>query len=242
VSVAAGQYPGGQTLVGAKAAPGVTFQLDPNAVIGDISGSGQLNVGASYVTFSGGQIPAVAMAASTVSDHVVFRNVNGGRMWIWNASHDVSWIGGDLGPNRCSGGADTFLNTVGGATRITFDGVNFHDQRLCASGEHTETLRIDRGSSFVTVKNSSFANNDDTTSAIFITTQTQGVEMPHDVTVTNNVFGANGSGRMVQTQSPNVVTCINYTITNNRYPLGAAFLMLQCPSETNVVTSANTPG
>lgn len=116
-----------------------------------------------------------------------------------------------------------------------------HGYPVRSPAQHSEWLRIDEGSSFVTVGNSTFQNDDDSTFAIFITTQSQGSALPHDIAITGNVFGANGSGRMIMTQSPNVMTFITYTVSNNRYAPGAAFLMLQCPSETNVVTSSNSP-
>jgi len=239
VAVAAGHY-SGQTLTGTKSAPGVVFALDANASLGDISGSGQLNVRATNVEFVGGQIPAVAMSGTPASSHVTFRNVNGGRMWIDNASSDIAWIGGDLGPNQCSGVSQTYLNTVMNATRVTFDGVAIHDQRICVSGEHSESLRLDAGSSYITVRNSRFYNNDDSTSAIFVTTTAQGLNMPHDLTVENNFFGRTAMGCCsFETQNPNVTVCTNYVIQYNSFAGNDSPMMFQCPSANNVKVHAN---
>jgi hypothetical protein len=239
VEVTPGEY-AAQVIAGDKAAPGVVFELQGSHLP-------ELVVYASNVEFRNGQIDLWAWYQSgpSLPDNVTFRNIRAHSFYM-NGGSNIRVLGGELGPNGCGpfgyGNINWIISDGASPIRnVLIDGVTVHDNRTCMPGEHYEAVRIDRFASGVTIRNSRFASNE--IFHIFITDASlNDATVPRDITIENNTFDRPiYGGFAIKTQEPNVQTCTNYTIRNNRFA-NAGAIGLICPKKVNVVVNGNTFG
>jgi hypothetical protein len=248
VVLKAGVY-GAQTVAGDKASPGCTFKGENGTTIGDLRTSGRyftlenVTVDVGTAKQAGWKDTASNVTLKNVAFHGPFISVD-----ISGASN-VSWLGGELGsPGQTGGkrvcGQDAEPVQVANADHVTIDGVTFHPQdtdltpsNCSTNGFHLEMVRLDAGTTFFTLSNSTFESGDHSDTASIFITEPGGGEDPHDLTFQNNFFGTNDAVVGVFDVHSNVTSCVNFTFAYNTFlaPLGA----LQCRTAVNTNWIAN---
>jgi hypothetical protein len=247
IVIKAGAY-GPQEVSGDKPRPGCTIRGEPNTTIADLTTGGSF-LTLENVTVEAGEARGAGWKAR--ASNVTLRGVrlHGPfvRVDIYRVSN-VRWVGGELGSAGQTGGkrvcgVDQEPVQIGEADHITFDGITFHPQdydptpSICApTGYHLEMIRVDGGTSFFTLRNSTFENGDHSgTSTIFITTPFADTA-PHDLVFENNFFGTNESLGAFNVHSI-VSACVNYTFAYNTFLQSPG--LFQCTSAVNVMVIAN---
>ena len=247
IRVRAGTY-AAQAITGDKAAPGCTVVGDSGTTIGELTTEGRF-LALQNVTVDVGPAKRAGWAArasnvtlTNVAFHGPFVSID-----ISGVSN-VRWSGGELGsPNATGGrricGQDAEPLQIAGADHVTIDRVRFHPQDAdptpspcSANGFHLEMIRLDAGTTFFTLSNSTFDNGDHSGTASVFITEPGGSVDPHDLTFENNFFGTNDSVGAFDVHS-NVTSCVNFTFAYNtfRAPTGA----FQCTSAVNTVWVGN---
>lgn len=242
IVIKAGTY-GPQTITGNKASPGCTVRGEAGTTIG------ALTTGGAFFTLRNVTVDVGASKRSgwrATADNVTLNNVRLHGPFVSaeiSGVSNISWIGGELGTAGQVGGQrvcgqDAEPFQVSDADHVTVDGVKFHPQdadptpnSCSANGFHLEMIRLDGGTTFFTLRNSTFDSGDHSgTSTVFIT-EPGGDTDPHDLTFENNLFGTNESIGAFNVHS-NVATCRNFTFAYNTFlnEIGA----LQCTSFSNV--------
>ena len=244
----AGAY-GAQAITGEKATPGCTVRGDGAVTIGDLLTAApnftleNVTVDVGTAKLAGWKDRASNVTLRNVRLHGPFVTVD-----IYQVSN-VSWLGGELGtPGQIGGarvcGQDAQPVQIGEADHVTISGITFHPQDAdltpspCSvNGQHLEMVRIDGGTSFLTLRNSTFESGDHSnTSSVFITEPGGSVD-PHDLTFEDNFFGTNEAVVGAFTVHPNVSPCVNFTFAYNTFlKTPGAFL---CASAVNVRWIAN---
>ena len=242
IVVKAGTY-GPQPITGDKASPGYTVRGERAVTIGELTTNGAFFTLENVVVDVGAAKRAGWRGGA---DNVTLSNVRLRGPFVaveLNGVSNVRWLGGELGVAGQLGGArvcgqDAEPVQIGESDHVTFDGIHFHAQdadptpsSCSANGFHLEMIRLDGGTSFFILRDSTFENGDRSgTSSIFIT-EPGGAVDPHDLTFENNFFGTNQSVGAFNVHS-NVTTCRNFTFAYNtfRAPTGA----FQCTSASNV--------
>jgi hypothetical protein len=234
---------GEQTVTGNKSAPGCTVRGEDGATISDLVTAGTYFKLANVTVDAG---TAKHAGWKTTASHVTLTNVrlHGPfvRVEISNVS-DVSWIGGELGTAGTTGGKrvcgqDALPVEIGSAEHVTISGVRFHPQdadptpSTCSSnGFHLEMIRLDGGTSFFTLRNSTFDSGDHSgTASVFITVPDPSGNAPHDLTFENNFFGTNESVGAFDIHA-NVTRCVNFTFAYNTFLKTPG--LFQCTSFVN---------
>ena len=234
---------GPQTITGDKAAPGCAVTGEGGTTIGALVTKGaffrlnNVTVDVGDARRSGWDDSASNVTLTNVSLHGPFVSVE-----ISGASH-VSWIGGELGIAGQSGGRrvcgdDAEPLQIESADHITIDRIRFHPQSVdptpnscSANGFHLEMVRIDGGTSFVTIRNSTFDSGDQSGTASVFITEPGGDEDPHDLTFENNLFGTNDSPVGAFDVHANVEVCRNFTFAYNTFLVSTG--AFQCNSMEN---------
>jgi hypothetical protein len=242
IIVKSAAYPA-QTITGDKRAPGCNVIGEKGTTIGDLVTAGAF-LTLRNVTIEVGDAKHAGWKAT--ANNVTLRGVrlHGQfvRVDIYRAN-EVRWIGGELGTAGQVGGKrvcgrDAEPVQIGEAARVTIDGVRFHPQdadptpsSCSANGFHLEMIRLDGGTSFFTLRNSTFDSGDHSgTASIFVTEPGGGVD-PHDLTFENNFFGTSESIFAVNVH-PNVSPCVNFTFAYNTFLKSPG--VFQCSSAVNV--------
>ena len=164
-----------------------------------------------------------------------------------NKVGNIRWLGGELGTAGRTGGKrvvcrDALPVQVGEADHITFDEITFHPQDadetpsntptcISSNGFHLEMIRLDGGTSFFTLRNSTFENGDHSGTASIFITEPGGDAEPHDLTFENNFFGTSDSSVALDVHA-NVSRCLNFTFAYNTFLKTPG--LFQCTSDVNV--------
>src|SRR5256885_1936568 len=200
IAIAPGVY-GPQTITGNKSAPGCVVNGQRGTTIGDLQTSGafftleNVKVDVGTAKQEGGKDRASNVTLKNVDLHGPFVTVD-----IYRVSN-VRWLGGELGVAGRDGGRrvcgeDAQPVQIGEADHILISGVRFHPQDAdltpssCSSnGQHLEMIRIDGGTSFFTLRDSTFDSGDHSNTASVFITEPGGSIDPHGLTFENNFFG-----------------------------------------------------
>jgi hypothetical protein len=237
--VTAGFY-GRQQINGDKAAPGCVFTGARGATLGDLSTRGDFFT-LRNVTIDVGSAKRAGWEAS--ARHVTLRNVRLRGPFVSVDIHDASdvkWIGGELGARGRKGGRrvcgeDAEPVQVENADHVVFEGIDFHPQgadpspsSCSANGFHLEMIRLDYGTSYFTLRDSTLDNGDASDTASVFITEPGGDRDPQQLRFENNFFGTNDSVNGAFDVHANVTTCRGFTFAYNtfRAPTGA----FQCGS------------
>ena len=241
VMIRAGLY-GAQTITGNKAPPGCTVKGESGTTIGDLITGGafftlsNVTIDVGNAKQAGWRARASNVTLNNVRLHGSFVIVD-----IYRVS-DVRWMGGELGTAGQTGGArvcgqDALPVQIGEADHVTISGVGFHPQAAdqtpsaCSeNGFHLEMIRIDGGTSFFTLRNSTFDSGDHSGTASIFITEPGGSIDPHDLTFENNFFGTNESVGAFDVHA-NVSPCVNFTFAYNTFLATPG--ILQCTSAVN---------
>lgn len=192
----------GKTITGSKAAPGVVF---------DLAGydQGGINLrGATNVELRNGRGSA---NLGCQPGRIVLRNYSMQGIF-WNGVCNVSWIGGELGPQ--SSDQINWIYSDGATSHdILLENLYVHDNRCVSSGCHYEAIRIDRGVDGIVIRNSVFRRN-----AIFhiFVTSLNGSNLSKNITIEGNCFDQpTGGSSNVALHDP-IVTSVNPATLNIR--------------------------
>jgi len=243
ITIRAGVY-GAQTITGDKTAPGCTVRGESRTTIGDLVTNGafftldNVTIDVGSAKQEGWKDRASNVTLRNVRLHGRFVTVD-----IYRVSN-VRWLGGELGTAGQIGGArvcgeDAQPVQIGETDHITISGVSFHPQDAdltpssCSyNGQHLEMVRLDGGTTFFTLRNSTFDNGDHSNTASVFITQPGGDADPHDLTFQNNFFGKNDAVDGTFTVHTNVTRCVNFTFAYNTFlTVPGAF---ECTSAVNV--------
>lgn len=228
IVVRKGSYPE-QTITGDKTAPGCAVRAENGTTIGALETHGAffslrnitIDVGAAKLV--GWKDRASNVTLQNVRLHGPFVVVD-----IFRASN-VRWLGGELGTAGQTGGArvcgeDAQPVQLGEADHVTISNVTFHPQAAdltpsgCSvNGQHLEMIRVDGGTSFFTLRNSTFDNGDQSNTASVFITEPGGSIDPHDLTFENNFFGTNAAAVGAFQVHSNVSPCVNFTFAYNTF-------------------------
>ncbi|HEX5395376.1 MAG TPA: choice-of-anchor Q domain-containing protein [Candidatus Saccharimonadales bacterium] len=252
IVIKAGTY-GAQTISGNKSSPGCDV-IGENTVT-----TGILATNGAYLTLENITVDAGPNHNSGGWDagasNVTLKNVKLHGPYVSvsiTGVNNVKWLGGELGEAGKVGGKRSincvtegdgepvFMNNTSGTV---FDGVNFYPQdadttpvSCSTNGFHLEMIRMDYGTVNTTIKNSTFHNGDHSnTSSIFITSDSAGVNIPHDLTFANNFFGSADNNSI--SMHPNVNVCQNITFAYNTMTNGTG--SLGCATASNLVYVGN---
>ncbi len=242
ITIKAGSY-GPQAITGDKAEPGCTVSGENGTTIGDLGTGGafftlrNVTIDVGNAKRAGWEGRASNVTLSNVRLHGPFVSVD-----IFGVSN-VSWIGGELGTAGQAGGPrvcgeDAEPLQIGEADHVTIDAIRFHPQSAdptpnscSANGFHLEMIRLDGGTTFFTLRNSTFDNGDHSgTASIFITQPGDSTGTPHDLTFENNFFGTNESVGAFDVHS-NVAVCRAFTLAYNTFLQSPG--VFQCGSAVN---------
>jgi hypothetical protein len=243
IAVVASVY-GPQAITGNKAAPGCAIAGQRGTTIGDLQTSGSfftlenVTVDVGSDKQEGWKDRASNVTLKNVALHGPFVTVD-----LYRVSN-VRWLGGELGVAGRDGGRrvcgeDAQPVQIGEADHILFSGVRFHPQDAdltpssCSSnGQHLEMIRLDGGTSFFTLRDSTFDSGDHSNTASIFITEPGGSIDPHDLTFENNFFGRNAAAVGTFQSHQNVSPCVNFTFAYNTFlTTPGAF---QCISAENV--------
>jgi hypothetical protein len=228
IAVRSGVY-GEQRITGNKAAPGCIARGDKGTTIGALETSGAffrltgvtIDVGTAKLV--GWKDRASNVTLTNVRLHGPFVIVD-----LFRASN-VRWIGGEFGTAGEVGGArvcgeDAQPVQLGEVDHVTISDVTFHPQAAdltpspCSSnGQHLEMVRVDGGTTFFTLRNSTFDNGDGSNTASVFITEPGGSIDPHDLTFENNFFGTNDAAVGAFQVHSNVSPCVNFTFAYNTF-------------------------
>ena len=203
VVIKAGAY-GNQGVNASAPSPGCTVVGEDGVTLGALNTKGD-NLTLRQVTVDVGDGHAPGgwrnsgnnVTLESVALHGAFVSVN-------LAGSDVTWRGGELGVAGKTGGkrscnsGDAEPVQIQNADHVLIDGVAFHPQDFdptpCSgsvNGFHLEMIRIDSGTSFFTLQNSTFDDGDHSnTASIFITNVSSDPGDPTNLTFQNNFFGS----------------------------------------------------
>ena len=238
---------GDQAITGDKAAPGCTVRGERGTVIGDLVTGGafftlsNVIIDVGEAKHEGWRVSASNVTLRNVGLHGPFVRVD------INKVGNIRWLGGELGTAGRTGGKrvvcrDALPVQVGEADHITFDEITFHPQDadetpsntptcISSNGFHLEMIRLDGGTSFFTLRNSTFENGDHSGTASIFITEPGGDAEPHDLTFENNFFGTNESVGAFDVHA-NVSRCLNFTFAYNTFLQSPG--LFQCTSAVNV--------
>ena len=242
ITVRAGSY-GPLTISGDKASPGCVVTGEPGVTIGGlVTGGAFLTL--RNVTIDVGDAKRAGWAAragnvtlSNVRIHGPYATVD------ISGVANVSWLGGELGSAGQPGGRrvcgeDAEPVQIDDADHVTIDHVTLYPQDAdptpsgCSvNGFHLEMIRVDGGTRFFTLRNSTFVSGDHSGTASVFITKPEGGADPHDLTFANNFFGTNDSVGAFDVHS-NVSTCLNFTFAYNTFLASPG--IFQCVSAANV--------
>lgn len=242
IAMGPGVY-GPQTITGNKNAPGCVVD-GRRTTIGGLDTSGafftleDVTIDVGTAKQEGWKDRASNVTLKNVDLHGPFVTVD-----IYRVSN-VRWLGGELGVAGRDGGRrvcgeDAQPVQLGEADHIVFSGVRFHPQDAdltpssCSSnGQHLEMIRIDGGTSFFTLRDSTFDSGDHSNTASVFITEPGGSIDPHDLTFENNFFGTNGAAVGTFQSHQNVSPCVRFTFAYNTFlTTPGAF---ECPSAVGV--------
>ena len=202
----------GKTITGAKAAPGVIF---------DLAGSNQ-----GSITLSGAQNVELRNGSGTPNlgcqpGRITLRNYSQSE-FQWFGVCNVSWIGGEIGPS-----ANDTINYISDGTHdLLFDGVWIHDNTCVSSGCHFEAIRFDHDSYDVVIRNSVFQRNK--VFHVFLTIYPSG-QPPKRITFEGNYFDypTSSYGEAIAQHDtlvrPLPVEQTQYTVRGNRHASGVSY-------------------
>jgi hypothetical protein len=246
IGVLPGNYPS-QSVSGAKASPGVTADM---GITGTSASFADLNVGGStsWFTIENGRTGYGWNYTTTpVPDHITFRNIVSTSVVFIKGGSNLSILGGSIGPVAVdTDGALVLEGIPVPITNVLVQGVDFHNitrsSTCMANACHAEVIRIDDGSSAITLDGNTFeSNNDPNSSTVFLGSKT-GTNQLHDVTMRNNFFGDPGTA--FYSINENLTGgCKNFVVEYNTFASGAAALIANasgnCGSISNVVVRGN---
>ena len=215
-----GSY-GDQTITAVKTSPGCTVIGDPAGVtLNSITPNGawfeiqKVNVTTS-VSFQD--------VGSGLPNHITLRNVNAGQPSFWDGGDSISWIGGTIGPYALLpstyNGCFNMQGIPNNLTNVTLDGVTLsgctRSAARISAGDHTEVIRLNDGINGLTIKNSTF-NNEDVNSACIFAGSAGGRAPEQNITLENNYFGS-GCNKWVDANlaSASSASCINWLFDYN---------------------------
>lgn len=243
IRMKAGTY-GSQTITTSRTSPGCTVIAENGTTTGSITPQGNwLEI--RNVTING-SLGWADVGTGGVPNHLTFRNVNtSGAKNFWDGGDSIQWIGGDVGPyaeDQSNGVLDIQGLPPSGTNNLTnvlIKNVNFHDitrTARCAGDSvncHVEVIRIDDGTSNVTLDGVTLDNNDPNSSAILFGSKTNS-NKTHDNTLQNSYFGNNGNG-------PNGVNfggapnnlCTGLHVYNNTYSSSSSIMPVANCSDTS---------
>lgn len=219
IRMKAGSY-GSQSVTAVKTAPGCTVIAEPSTTVGSLTTNGAWYE-IQNISGSGWNI------SSAGTNNVTCRNCNfsgnSGVNWAAEGWSNVSWIGGSLRNFSCSSCANAMAifasNNVAGAstaTGVLIDGVTFDNIRNTGgNGNHFETIRIDGRVNGLTIRNSTFTNNETSTSILFFTTF-RGTK-PENIVLENNFFGEAGSAYFTINMNFQGSSCSNWALRYNTF-------------------------
>lgn len=241
VGVKGGIY-GDETLTADQSATAVVFGADgENVLMGNIVAQAdnvEIRRGAA-TSFKMYGVLVNSLEHFTVRDIVMTGDENSGGLFLEGTIDDVKMIGGSIGPWVSEGRAGPLvLQYPGPITNVLIDNVTFHDISRNPDSDHLEVIRIDGGSSDVTIRNNTFRDIDVNTSTIFWTNAEPGAldeTDPRDITIEGNLFGSPGAAFFhIVSQLPVIETCENIRIAYNTFSsTQAAADGLQCETYTN---------
>lgn len=223
IRMKSGTY-GAQSITAAKALPGCTVIAEPATQIGALSTDG------SGYELQNINSPGWSMNSTGIKN-ITCRNChfsgNSGVDWAAEGWSNVSWIGGSLRNFSCSTCANAMAifasNTAGGtttATGVLIDGVTFDNIRNTGGNvNHFEVIRIDGRVNGLTIRNSTFTNNETSTSILFFTTF-RGTK-PDNILLENNFFGDAGSAFFAINMNFQGSVCSNWTLRYNTFNSGS---------------------
>ena len=232
-----------QKITRRKVAPGCTVRGERGTTIGDLVTGGayftlrNVTVAVGEAKHAGWKVSASNVTLADVRLHGPFVRVDMYRV------ANIRWVGGELGISGRTGGKrvcgrDALPVQIGEADRVTIDNVRFHPQdadptpSACSSnGFHLETIRLDGGTSFFTLRNSTFDSGDHSGTATIFITEPGGDAEPHDLTFENNFFGTSDSIVALNVHS-NVSRCANFTFAYNTFLKTPG--LFQCTAAVNV--------
>lgn len=231
IRMKSGNY-GGQTITAVKTAPGCTVIAEPATTTGLLTTHGawyeiqnitaNVNTGW-FITGTASNITCRNCSFSGVNTSV-FGYQDAAVYWGGKTSN-ISWIGGSLTNFSCSSCAKGMA--VYGSTNMLVDGVTFDGVRNTGGlGNHFEVIRVDGNVNGLTIRNSTFGNNNETsTSTIFFSTWTG--TKPQNILFENNFFGSPGSAYYVfQMNFQNLGSCANWTFRYNTFVPGKAGVLI----------------
>ena len=205
----------GKSITGTKTAPGVVF---------DLAGSNQ-----GSITLSGAQNVELRNGSGSANlgcqpGQITLRNYSQTGIF-WNGVCNVSWIGGDLGPQASDQLNYIYSDKSNWSSNVVLDGLYVHDNHCVSGGCHYEAIRIDRKVDGVTIRNSVFRRN-----AIFhiFVTSLDGSNLSKNITIDHNCFDQPTGGSSVVALHDPIVTSVNPStlhikVTNNYAASGSNF-------------------
>jgi hypothetical protein len=205
----------GKSITGTKGSPGVVF---------DLAGSNQGSISLSQaqnVELRNGRGSA---SLGCQPGQIVLRNYSQTSIF-WNGVCNVSWIGGELGPQSSDQINYIYSDRSNWSSNIVLDSLYVHDNRCVSSGCHYEAIRIDRKVNGITIRNSVFRRN-----AIFhvFVTSLNGQDLSRNITIEHNCFDRPTGGSSVVALHDPIVTSqnpatLNIRVLNNYAESGSNF-------------------
>lgn len=219
IRMKAGTY-GSQNITAVKTSPGCTVIAEATTTVGGLTTHG------AWYEIQNINSPSWTITAAG-TNNITGRNINvSGNSGVWWAADGwskVSWIGGSLRNFSCSSCANGMAifasNSVAGtstASGILIDGVTFDNIRNTGgNANHFEVIRIDGRVNGLTIRNSTFTNNETSTSILFFTTF-RGTK-PENIVLENNFFGEAGSAYFTINMNYQGSVCSNWTLRYNTF-------------------------
>lgn len=197
----AGTY-GSQSVSASLTSPGCTVYGEAGTTISGLNTSGS-NYTIQDITVDSGSTHDAGWGNS--ASNITLKNVNLHGLYVradfrGNGSN-VTWDGGELGQQGSAGKrscntADVEPVVVTNTSHITLNKITFwpadFDSTPCSgssNGFHLEMARIDSGSSFITIKNSTFPSGQRNNSNTIFLTDASNSGDPNNLTFFNNFFG-----------------------------------------------------
>ena len=225
VRVSSGNYNASQSITAVKNS--TTYVIgEPGVTVTGISQSGS-NIEVQNIKSTG--------HSSLSGSNNTWRNVELVGTWAIIGGSDNSWIGGSLHDvNKVAGDPLDEPIDIFNASNALIDSVEFYNISFTPDPDvnknpHLEMIRIDRGSTTTTIRNSYFHNNNENTSTIFFT-QTPGTTAPSGLNIINNRFGSPGNGSTTLGLN-SLVPCTKVLIAYNTFLGGTNGVSCSSPSE-----------
>jgi hypothetical protein len=234
IRMKAGTY-GAQTITATKASPGCTIIAEVTTSL-----TGKLNTAGSWYEIQNINGAGWEAAGSNITCRGC--NFSGAQVDWGSGATNVSWLGGSLRNFSCGSGCDHGMGIYTLGSNLLIDGVTFDNIRGtgAAQGQHFEVIRVDGNINGLTIRKSTFTNNQTNTSTIFFSTW-NGYK-PKNITIENSFFGNSGDAYFHFNQNlQNQGTCENWTFRYNTFtgPQGLLAESGMCTGYSNVVWLGN---